>query len=99
MRREIVVGMLLAAHLGLVTLPTMAHPGSGIVVDAEGNVLLGDINRGLLKMDTNGKVTRIQNEAGHWLALDTAGRFSRMEFEKSDHWPRWFKRRSAAGTV
>lgn len=73
-----------------------AHPGSGIVVDAQG-VLLADINRGLLKFGADGKVTVVLKEAGHWLAPDAAGKFTRMEFEKSVHWPRWFKHRSPPG--
>jgi hypothetical protein len=73
-----------------------AHPGSGIVVDAQGNIFVSDINRGLLKFGTDGKVIVVLKEAGHWLALDSSGKFSRMEFEKSDHWPRWFKHRNPA---
>ena len=73
------------------------HPGSGIVVDRQGNVFFSDLSRGLLKIDTQGKVTAISKEGGHWLALDTDGSFSKVEFEKSAHWPRWFKRRTLAG--
>ena len=74
-----------------------AHPSSGIVVDEKGNVFVADINTGLWKIDPEGKLTHIHKEAGHWLALDAEGRFSRVEFEKSDHWPRWFKRRTPVG--
>jgi sugar lactone lactonase YvrE len=74
-----------------------AHPGSGIVVDGKGNVFVADINTGLWKFDTGGKLIHIHKEAGHWLALDPEGRFSRVDFEKSAHWPRWFKRRTPAG--
>ena len=76
-----------------------AHPGSGIVVDAQGNVFVSDINRGLLKFSPDGKVAVVLKEAGHWLALDASGKFARMEFEQSDHWPRWFKHRSSPGTT
>jgi hypothetical protein len=71
-----------------------AHPGSGIVVDARGNVFVADINRGLLKFAADGKVSVVLKEAGHWLAVDADRKFARMEFEKSDHWPRWFKHRT-----
>ena len=74
-----------------------AHPSSGIVVDEKGNVFVADINTGLWKIDTEGKLTHIHKEAGHWLALDAAGSFARVEFTKSDHWPRWFKRRTPDG--
>ncbi len=74
-----------------------AHPSSGIVVDEQGNVFFSDLSRGLLKIDPLGKVITITPEGGHWLALDPRGSFSQAEFEKSPHWPRWFKRRTAAG--
>jgi sugar lactone lactonase YvrE len=74
-----------------------AHPSSGIVVDENGNVFVADINTGLWKIDTEGKLTHIHKEAGHWLALDSEGSFARVDFTKSDHWPRWFKRRTPAG--
>ena len=34
-----------------------AHPGSGIVVDEKGNVFVADINTGLWRIDTDGKLT------------------------------------------
>jgi hypothetical protein len=70
-----------------------AHPGSGIVVDSRGNVFVADINRGLLKFTPDGTVTIVLKEAGHWLALDADRKFSRMDFQQSPHWPRWFKHR------
>jgi sugar lactone lactonase YvrE len=75
----------------------LAHPSAGIVVDADGNVLVADLSRGLIKIDPQGKVTTLQKEAGHWLALDPQGAFSDVDFTKSRHWPRWFKRRTSAG--
>jgi SMP-30/gluconolaconase/LRE-like protein len=75
-----------------------AHPSSGIVVDPKGNVFFSDLDRGVLKIDVSGKVTTISpKEGGHWLALDNNGSFSNVDFEKSPHWPRWFKRRTAVG--
>ena len=74
-----------------------AHPSSGIVVDDKGNVFVADINTGLWKIDAGGKLTRIHQEGGHWLALDAEGTFTRVDFTKSDHWPRWFKRRTPDG--
>jgi hypothetical protein len=76
-----------------------AHPSSGIVVDQKGQVFLSDTIHGLLTIDAKGELTAINKEGGHWLALDRKGAFSRMEFEKSPHWPRWFKRRTPAGAV
>ena len=31
------------------------------------------------------------------MALDSSGSFSNVDFERSPHWPRWFKRRTATG--
>ncbi len=77
---------------------TLAHPGSGIVVDRDGNVFVSDINRGLLKFSPDGKVSVVLREAGHWLAVDTEKKFEGMDFQKSDHWPRWFKHRKPPGS-
>jgi len=73
---------------------SLAHPSSGIVVDQNGQVYFSDLFRGLLRVDERGQVTTVQKEGGHWLALDKTGSFSRVNFEKSKHWPRWFKRRT-----
>lgn len=75
-----------------------AHPGSGIIVDPQGNAFVSDINRGLVKFSPDGKVSVVLKEAGHWLALDAGAKFARMEFERSQHWPRWFKHRNPPGT-
>jgi DNA-binding beta-propeller fold protein YncE len=86
------------AQSSLAAFTASAHPGSGIVVDQQGQVFFGDISRGLLKIDPQGKVTTVfPREGGHWLALDANGSFSTVDFEKSPHWPRWFKRRTPAG--
>lgn len=92
------LALFLVAALSFTSLGSFAHPGSGVVVDAQGNAFVADINRGLLKFGADGKVTVVLKEAGHWLSLDAAGKFTRMEFEKSDHWPRWFKHRALPGT-
>jgi len=75
---------------------SLAHPSAGIVVDQKGQVFFSDLFRGLLRIDKPGKVIQVHKEGGHWLALDETGSFSQVSFEKSKHWPRWFKRRTAA---
>jgi len=89
--------MLVVALLALFAGWASAHPSSGIVVDAKGNVFVADINTGLWKIDAEGRLTHIRKEAGHWLVLDAEGSFARVDFTKSDHWPRWFKRRTPDG--
>src|SRR5262245_35624999 len=81
----------------LVASAIQAHPGSGIVIDGQGTVFISDLVRGLLRIDPQGKVTTIHSQAGHWLAIDPTGSFATVDFSKSPHWPRWFKRRTADG--
>jgi sugar lactone lactonase YvrE len=57
-------GLLAAATEGL------AHPGSGIVVDNEGNVFFLDTGSGVWKIDTDGKLTKLSAPAYHWMAID-----------------------------
>jgi hypothetical protein len=87
----------IAALCAFIVAAASAHPGSGIVVDRQGQVFFGNPSVGLFKLDPHGKLTFIHQEGGHWLALDGNGSFARMAFEKSAHWPRWFKRRTPLG--
>lgn len=50
-----------------------AHPGSGIVVDRNGNVYFLDTGAGVWKIDRNGKVSRYPGIAYHWMAIDQDG--------------------------
>jgi len=64
----------------------LAHPGSGIVVNAKGDVFFIHTGRGVCKIDTQGKLTYIHKDTGgHWMALDAGGRFSTQ-------FPRLFQR-------
>ncbi len=66
-----------AAQVSLTTFTALAHPGSGIVVDQQGNVYFTHTGRGAGKIDAQGKLTYIHNNTGgHWKALDTEGKFS-----------------------
>src|SRR4030095_2826563 len=52
-------------------------PGSGIVVDQQGNVYFTHTGRGAGKIDAQGRLTYVhQDTGGHWMALDTEGSFS-----------------------
>ena len=98
MKTTILILLTAIAQSSLAIFTASAHPSSGIVVDEQGNVFFSDLDRGVLKIDARGKVTTVfPKEGGHWLALDASGSFSRVDFEKSSHWPRWFKRRTPAG--
>src|SRR5262245_60445503 len=59
---------------------SFAHPGSGIVVDQEGNVYFTHIGRGVGKIDPQGQLTYIgATRGGHWMCLDPEGRFSHTQ--------------------
>jgi hypothetical protein len=56
----------------------IAHPASGIVVDARGQVFFVYSGRGVMKIEPDGKLTCVHaSRGGHWLCLDTEGSFSR----------------------
>src|SRR5260221_334014 len=71
------------AHFGLATFTASAHPGSGIVVDAQGRIYFseaGDIDAHLpgavWQIDPQGKLTRLHEGGAHWLALDVKRGFA-----------------------
>ena len=97
MKTQTTVFLIVVAIFICATFNALAHPSAGIVVDRGGHVYFSDLSRGLLKVDPQGKVTTVSKEGGHWLSLDTDGSFSTVDFQKSAHWPRWFKRRTPDG--
>src|SRR5215211_6901363 len=54
----------------------IAHPGSGIVIDKEGNVYFTDTGKGVWKIDKKHKLTYIPASKFHWMTLDTIGYFA-----------------------
>jgi sugar lactone lactonase YvrE len=60
---------------------TFAHPGSGIVVDAQGQVFFQDsLGRAIWEIDAQGKLTKYSDKlGGHWMALDPLGNFAHAE--------------------
>lgn len=76
MRRALTtIGLLLA-----VALPMTAHPGSGIVLDRQGNVIFVDTGSGIWKVDGRGTLTRIPGPAFHWMTIDLDHRFVATQF-------------------
>jgi sugar lactone lactonase YvrE len=74
------------------------HPGSGIVVTAEGVVYFvdnsppapeGSGREIVWKLEKNGKLTASERGGGHWLALDAGGAFAGVDFAE------WFRERKA----
>jgi sugar lactone lactonase YvrE len=68
------------AQLTLATFTALAHPGTGIVVDQQGNVYFTHIGRGVGKIDPQGKLTYVgETRGGHWMCLDAEGSFSHTQ--------------------
>jgi len=53
-----------------------AHPGSGIVVDSQGQVYFVDTGLGVWKIDLQGRLVRHDGPAYHFMTIDHEGRFS-----------------------
>jgi len=91
MKGHLFIVLALVAQLGVVPLTALAHPGSGIVVDAQGNVYFTHTGRGVGKLDPHGKLTYVGSTGGgHWLCLDVDGSFSRSQ-------PKYFERITSDG--
>src|SRR5262249_27530754 len=83
-----------AAALGTpFTTGAPAHPGSGIVVDPQGQVYFTHSGRGVAKIDAQGRLTYVHDsKGGHWMCLDPEGRFSRTQ-------PKFFERITPPGVT
>jgi sugar lactone lactonase YvrE len=84
--RIVVLGTLLSAS-------AWAHPGSGIVVDREGQVFFTDTGRAVWKIDANGKLIALPGSRFHWLGIDPDGRFANSERSFGE----WFERVTPEG--
>jgi hypothetical protein len=81
-----------AAFLSLIALvmlsaPAFAHPGSGIVVDGQGDVYFMDTGHGVWKIGQDGKWASHTRASGHYLTIDRNGKFVQKHFaalEKGD---------------
>jgi sugar lactone lactonase YvrE len=79
------VGIVLCVLLGA---SASAHPGSGIVVDKDGQVFFTDTGHGVWKIDRQGNLTPVPAQLFHWMALDEAGHFA----ETRKNFGEWFER-------
>ena len=61
----------------LVSTIAFPHPGSGIVVDKDGQVYFTDTGKGVWKIDTNGELTYLQASRFHWMTIDVSGYFAK----------------------
>lgn len=53
---------------------SLAHPGSGIVADKQGNIYFVDTGSGVYKLAKDGTLTRLSGPAYHWMTIDIGGR-------------------------
>lgn len=68
------------ASLGLgATALSLAHPGSGIVVDAHRQIYFVDTGQGVWKLGADGKPALIHKLAYHWMAIDEKGHFANSQ--------------------
>lgn len=76
MKRATVV--LLGIILSFLGSNALAHPGSGIVVDKQGNVYFVDTGSGVWKLTQEGTLMRLSGPAYHWMAIDLDGRLKNV---------------------
>lgn len=55
----------------------LAHPGSAIAVGRDGRVYFVDTGGGVFEIGRDGKLSRRDGPAFHWMALDATSRFSK----------------------
>ena len=78
------------------TFSAVAHPGSGIIADKQGNIFVsvtGEWAAGLWHIDPSGKTKRISTTGAHWIALDTQNKFARSDLDS------WFRQRITPNLV
>jgi hypothetical protein len=61
---------LLALGLFVAGSIVLAHPGSGLVVDRQGNVYFVDTGSGVWRIGQDGRLTKLSAPAYHWMAID-----------------------------
>ena len=80
MKIRLLYTLIFAAQCFWVAFTASGHPGSGIVVDAQGNVYFTYHRHGVAKIDLQGNLTYVQHtNGGHWLCQDSDGSFARAQ--------------------
>lgn len=65
-----------------------AHPGSGIVLDKEGNIYFTDTGKGVWKIDTEGKLSFLPASRFHWMTIDATGFFAKSSKSFGEYFER-----------
>jgi len=71
-----------------------AHPGSGIVIDKQGQIYFTDTGQGVWKIDRQGKLTYVPASMWHWMAIDEVGNFAGSQKSFGE----WFERVTPQGS-
>ena len=72
----------------LVRTTASAHPGSGIVVDKNGQVYFTDTGKGVWKIDAQGKLTFMPASKFHWMTIDPVGYFAESQKSFGEYFER-----------
>src|SRR2546425_4878036 len=64
----------------------MAHPGSGIVVDRQGEIYFVDTGSGVWKIDTHGTLIQIPGPRFHWMTMDADERLRDVRLPSGSDW-------------
>ena len=95
MRTSIILTTLYSLILSLLpTASAPAHPGSGIVIDKQGQIYFTDTGRGVWRIDTQGKLTYVPASRWHWMAIDEVGNFAGSQ----KNFGEWFERVTPQGS-
>lgn len=78
MKMKMILFFVLLMHI-LAATKTFAHPGSGIVVDKDGNIYFTDTGLGVWKINKEGKLTYMPASKFHWMAFDEVGYFAESQ--------------------
>jgi len=94
MKTKSAIAFVILLQLTFVTYTTLAHPGSGIVVDARGWVYFNEagdpdaqLPGSIWQINPQGELTRLKEGGAHYLTLDTKRSLA------SDDLARWFSTR------
>ena len=76
-----------------------AHPGSGIVLDKDGNIYFTDTGKGVWKIDTQGKLTFLPASKFHWMTIDGIGYFAESQKNFGEYFERVTSKRDQPALI
>jgi hypothetical protein len=91
--------LVLILFCAFASLFSLAHPGSGIVVDRTGNIYFTDTGKGVWKLERDGKLSYIPASRFHWMAIDPSGYFARTPKSFGGYFERVMEENTKPGLV